>query len=106
MTLAAHFEQQVKLRRQFLTSIAWPTVQLTLGILIISLVIYLMGILVPAGGGQMEDMLGFGLRGGKGVLIFWGYILCIAAIVWALIYAYKKNLGGVQNLVPILYLIP
>lgn len=106
LTLADHYENQVALRRQFFKSIAWPTIQLVIGLGVISLMIYLMGILTPAGGGQMEDMLGFGLRGGSGVLIFWAYIACIAAIIWAGLYGYQKNLGGVQNLIPILYLIP
>ncbi len=106
LTLATHFEQQVTLRRLFLTSIAWPVIQLVLGLGVISIVIYLMGILTPSSGGPMADILGFGLRGGKGVLIFWGYIACVAAILWSLYYAYRQNLAGVQNLVPLLYLIP
>ncbi|WP_286177535.1 type II secretion system F family protein [Rhodopirellula sp. JC639] len=105
-TLADHFDQQVALRRLFLTSIAWPVIQLGLGLGVISIVIYLMGILTPSTGGQMADILGFGLRGGKGVLIFWGYIACVAAILWSLYYAYQRNLGGVQNLVPLLYMVP
>ncbi|WP_233148291.1 type II secretion system F family protein [Rhodopirellula sp. MGV] len=106
LTLAAHYENQVKLRRQFLSSIAWPMIQLTLALFIVSIVIYLMGILTPAGGGQMTDMLGFGLRGGSGVMIFWLYVLCVAAMIGAAIYGFRKNLGGVQNLIPVFYMIP
>jgi type II secretory pathway component PulF len=106
LTLADHYDQRVALRRQFLSSIAWPAIQLTIGLGVISLFIYLMGVLTPAGGGQMADMLGFGLRGGSGVLIFWGYIACAVAIVWACYFAYRRNLGGVQNLIPLLYLVP
>ena len=106
LTLADHYEHQLALRRQFLKSIIWPGIQLTIGLGVISLMIYLMGILTSVGGGQMVDMLGFGLRGASGVLIFWSYIACIAAILWSLYYAYQKNLGGVQNLVPVLYLVP
>ena len=106
LTLADHYEHQTSLRRQFYMSIAWPAMQLTIGLFVISLVIYLMGILQPAGGGQMEDMLGFGLRGGSGVMVFWGYVLCVATLIAALIFGYRRNLGGVQNLIPVLYLIP
>lgn len=106
LTLAAHYEQQVTLRRLFLTAIVWPMIQLVLGLFVISLVIYLMGILTPAGGGEMMDILGLGLRGGSGVLIFWSYIACFVAILWAIYYAYKQNLGGVQNLIPVLYMVP
>ncbi|WP_253156159.1 type II secretion system F family protein [Stieleria tagensis] len=106
LTLAEHYEQQVQLRRQFMSSISWPAIQMFLGLGVISLFIYLLGILQPASGGQMADMLGFGLRGGTGVLIFWSYIAAVAAIFVALYVAYQRNLGGVQNLIPLLYLIP
>ena len=106
LTLAEHYENQVSLRRMFLTAIAWPMLQLIVGIGVISLVIYLMGILTPVSGGQMTDILGLGLRGPAGVLVFWCYIACVVAILWALYYGYQRNLGGVQNVIPLLYLIP
>ncbi|MEM6471812.1 MAG: type II secretion system F family protein [Planctomycetota bacterium] len=106
LTLADHFENQVRLRRQFLSSIAWPSIQLFVGLGVVSLFIYLLGVLTPPTGGEMTDMLGFGLRGGSGVLIFWSYLAFIAAIIWAVIYAYRSNLGGVQNMVPMFYAIP
>jgi type II secretory pathway component PulF len=106
LTLADHYEHQVSLRRQFISSITWPMIQLVLGLGVISLVIYLMGILTPVSGGEMTDILGLGLRGGSGVLVFWAYIACFVAILWAIYYAYQKNLGGMQNLVPVLYMVP
>lgn len=106
LTLAKHFEQQVSLRRQFVSSIIWPVMQLVIGLGVISLMIYLMGILQPSAGGQMADMLGFGLRGSRGVAIFWGYIAIVAGALGALYVAFTKNVGGVQNLIPILYMLP
>ncbi|MCD0462198.1 type II secretion system F family protein [Roseiconus lacunae] len=106
LTLAEHYEQQVKLRRQFMSSIAWPVIQLVLAIGVLSIVIWIMGILTPVGGGELTDILGLGLRGTSGVLVFWLYIACFAAIIAAVIYGFRQNLGGVHNLVPVLYLIP
>jgi type II secretory pathway component PulF len=80
--------------------------QLFGGIMVVSLLIYLMGILVPAGGGEMADVLGFGLRGGSGVLKFWGYVGGAFAIIGAIVWAFFKNVGGVQNLAPLMYMIP
>ena len=74
LSLGEHYQHQLQTRRMFVSSIAWPMLQLVAGILVISLLIYLMGVLVPAGGGEMTDMLGFGLRGGSGVLMFWLYL--------------------------------
>ncbi|MCA9139165.1 MAG: type II secretion system F family protein [Planctomycetales bacterium] len=106
LTLAEHYEHQVAIRRQFVSSIAYPVIMLTIGIGVVSLVIYLMGVLTAVGGGPMQDILGLGLRGGKGVLIFWGYIACILAVILACYMGFQRNLGGVQNLVPLLYKVP
>ncbi|MEL6106266.1 MAG: type II secretion system F family protein [Planctomycetota bacterium] len=106
LTLAAHYENQARLRSQFLSAISWPLIQLTLGLGVVSIVIWIMGILTPVGGGQMTDILGFGLRGTTGVLIFWCYIAAFLAVLVGLYTAFMGNLGGVQNMVPIVYLVP
>ncbi len=106
LNLADHYDQRIKLRRAFITSITWPSIQLFLGICVVSLLIWLMGILRPAGGGEMPDLLGFGLSGEKGVLTFWAYLAVVFGIVGGLAWAFKNNIGGSQNLIPLLYLIP
>ncbi|MCC9603918.1 type II secretion system F family protein [Stieleria sp. JC731] len=106
LTLANHYDHQLKIRRQFFSSIAWPMLQLGMSLCVISLVIYLLGILQPAGGGAMNDILGFGLRGGSGVIKFWLYVACVAALIWAAIYGFRQNLGGIQNMIPVFYLVP
>ncbi|MGB1924985.1 MAG: type II secretion system F family protein [Rubripirellula sp.] len=106
LTLSHHYEHQITTRRSFLTSIAWPTLQLVAGILIISLLIYLLGILTPSSGGQMTDILGFGLRGGSGVLWFWFYLAIFFGAIAAAVFAFLKNVAGVQNMIPLLYRIP
>lgn len=106
LTLSEHYDRQIATRRWFLSSITWPALQLFAGILIISLLIYLMGILRPSSGGEMTDLLGFGLRGGSGVLWFWFYIAIVFGFIGFAIWAFMKNLGGVQNLIPLVYMIP
>jgi len=106
LSLAAHYQHQRAVRKAFISSIAWPALQLIAAIMIISLLIYLMGILTPAGGGQMADVLGFGLRGASGVLWFWFYVAVVLGTIAAGVGAYRRNLGGVQNIVPLIYMIP
>ncbi len=106
LALADHYDHRVAMRRSFVQSIAWPGLQLLGGILVISLLIYLLGVLTPAGGGEMFDPLGFGLKGGSGVLVFWAYIAAIIGVIVAVIWAYQRNLGGVQNIIPLVYMIP
>ena len=81
LTLADHYEQQLKLRRAFLSSIAWPALQLLGGIIVISLLILIMGMLTSSTGGPMADMLGFNLRGPSGVLWFWTYLAIFFGVI-------------------------
>ena len=106
LSLADNYDQQLKLRRSFVSSIIWPGIQLFGGVVVISLFIWIMGVLTTSGGGQMTDMLGFGLRGPKGVLIFWAYIGGFLSVVGALIWIFKNNIGGSQNIIPLFYMIP
>ncbi|MEM1227177.1 MAG: type II secretion system F family protein [Planctomycetota bacterium] len=106
LSLADHYRQQVSLRRDFQRVIAWPIIQLVMAIGVLSLLIWLMGVLQPAGGGQMTDLLGFGLRGPTGVLIFWMYIAGAVAVMVSIYAAFRYNVGGLQNIVPLLYRVP
>jgi type II secretory pathway component PulF len=106
LSLGEHYQHQLATRRMFVQSIAWPMLQLIAGILVLSLLIYLMGVLVPAGGGQMADVLGFGLRGGTGVLKFWLYLAIFFGTIALLVWAFMRNVAGIQNLIPLIYMIP
>ncbi|MFK8114496.1 MAG: type II secretion system F family protein [Rubripirellula sp.] len=106
LTLSAHYQRQLETRRLFIRSISWPMLQLFAGISIVSLLIYLMGILKPAGGGRMTDLLGFGLYGPQGVLWFWFYVGIVLGLIGLVIWGFMRNIGGVQNIVPLIYKIP
>ncbi len=106
LTLGEHYQQQLTTRRWFISSITWPALQLVAGIGIISLLIYIMGILKPPGGGEMTDLLGFGLRGGSGVLWFWFYLSVFFGTLGLLVWAFFRNVAGIQNLIPLIYMVP
>lgn len=106
LSLADYYQHQLQTRRMFLQSIAWPMLQLVAGIGVISLLIWVMGILTPAGGGQMTDILGWGLRGTSGVLWFWLYVGSFFGLIALMIWAFSRNIAGIQNLVPLIYMIP
>ncbi len=104
--LSEHYQQQAQLRRSFISAIILPVLQLVFGIFVISLLIYIMGILGSGTGGGMADILGFGLSGGKGVLIFWMYLFVFFGIIGSCILCFFKNVAGVQNLIPLVYMVP
>jgi type IV pilus assembly protein PilC len=79
--LADHYEHQIRLRQMFMSAIAAPLMQLSAALGIIGLVIYVMGFLPKMADGKPMDILGFGLFGESGLLI---YVLVLAGLGGAL----------------------
>lgn len=90
--LADHYEYQVKLRREFVSSISWPLSQLGISLAVIALVIYVSGMMnLKDLSGKELDILGLGLRGGDGVVTYFIVLGCIAAMIFGLIQAMKRG---------------
>lgn len=72
--LAAHYDNLVNLRRTFLSSIAWPIIQLFGAIFVVALLIWVLGIVGQMGGARPGekplDMLGWGLVGPTGAVLW------------------------------------
>jgi len=90
--LADHYEYQVKMRREFMSSISWPLTQLGMALLVIALVIYVSGMMnLKDFKGKDIDILGLGLRGGDGVVTYFIVLGCIGAAFFGLIQAMKRG---------------
>ncbi len=76
--LADQYDQMAKLKRAFVAGITWPMIQLMGAITIITFLIWFMGEVLPAMGGQAVDLLGFGLVGNSGVVKFLGGLSFLA----------------------------
>lgn len=87
--LGDHYDQLVKMKRNFLIGIAWPMIELSIAILVIGLMIFILGIVAPAG--QEPAITVFGLYGTKGVMIYSGIIGVIIATAAGLIFAVKNG---------------
>ena len=101
--LADHYENLVRLRKNFLSQIAYPMFQLGLAVLIIGGVIWLLGVL---GDGAGFDITGLGLTGARGAVIWFGgcaTIACGFASAWWLA---KRSLTGARIFDPILLAVP
>jgi type II secretory pathway component PulF len=82
--LAEHYEHLTNLRRTFWIGIAWPLFELIVAVLVIGLVIFITGIIGGAAGTGAPDILGWGLVGTRGAIIW--FMLCgfvVAAIALA-----------------------
>lgn len=68
--LAEHYRHMTSMKRLFLVGIAWPAIQLGAAIFIVGLLIWVMGIIGKMPNGEPIDILGFGLIGTRGLLIY------------------------------------
>lgn len=83
-SLADHYENTLRLRREFLAQITFPLIQFTAAILVIAGLIWLLGILP----GEPLDVLGFGLLGASGAMKWlggWAIFLASLFVVYKLI---------------------
>lgn len=103
--LSEHYDNLVKMRRIFLAAIAWPAFQLVAAILIIALLILILG-WVAESTGHTVDVLGWGLIGPKGAIIW--LTLTFGTLI-GLFVAYKiiaNSAAGKRTLDPLLLRIP
>jgi type II secretory pathway component PulF len=72
--LADHYQHLVQMQRAFWTGVAWPLFELIFAVLIIGFVIFITGIIGAATGGEAPDVLGWGLRGTGGAILW--FLFC------------------------------
>lgn len=84
--LADHYENLLSLRRVFLMGLTWPAIQLGISLVVIGGLIYILGVIADANGGQGIDMLGIGI-GARGlwnylnILVFAGLVVVVPAVL-------------------------
>lgn len=106
LELAAHYQHRLEVRRNFFKAIGFPALQFGMAILVVALVIWIMGFLPTGADGKPFDVLGFGLYGTRGVVIYFFIIGCVAALIWLANLAVRNNWLNLQAAVPLLYQIP
>ena len=85
-SLAEHYENNLRLRRDFIGQIAFPVIQFGAAILVIAFLILVLG-LIPSQGGAPLDVLGFGLTGASGALLWlsgWAIVIASAFVCYKL----------------------
>src|SRR5688572_10784024 len=82
--LADHYDHQLTLRRAFLAAITWPMLQLFGALGVIGIVILVMGMLPTGPRGERPDILGLGLIGVPGFLIYMMFLAAIAGVLYGL----------------------
>jgi len=92
--LAEHYQQRLKLRRQFLAAITWPMVELAAAVGVIGFLIWILGVIREMNQNQGNfDPLGLGLYGNRGLAIYLAFVGIVVAIVWLTIHAIGRGLA-------------
>lgn len=108
--LAAHYENIVRLRRMLIGLITFPALQLVAAILVVALVIFILGIVgaSAAPGQKPNDILGLGLMGTSGALIWlaltFGSIFAVIGGYYliATVFRQQRFLDGMLMKIPVL----
>jgi type IV pilus assembly protein PilC len=80
--LERYFTRQQKLRRDFISRITWPIIQLVLGVLVVAMMVLILGLIAEARPGEKPlDPLGLGLYGPRGAMIILGTAAGIATSI-------------------------
>lgn len=103
--LADYYDHRIVLRRTFLASTAWPMLQLVLAILIIGALILALGWIGQITGSTI-DLLGFGLIGWSGFLIYIFIVGLVSCFVVLFLWAGARGYLWIAPLQKILLRIP
>jgi type IV pilus assembly protein PilC len=90
--LSDHYRHQVQLQRSFLKAITWPMIELAAAIVIIGMMIWVLGIVAQRNNGKSVDVLGFGLVGTPGLLIYTNFWIAVGLCVTGLIVAVRRGM--------------
>lgn len=105
-SLADHYENLLKLRRDFLGQIAMPIVQLVASIFIISGVIFVLGMIAESNQTKPFDIMGFGLTGTSGALTFFFGSFGTLFAVWVLYRIIASSASQQKSLHSLFLVIP
>ncbi len=91
--LAESYEYQEQLRREFMASIAWPMIELSLALVTVGLIIWITGFFADKKDltGQPIDLLGWGLKGTDGLIKYFAILGCIFVAVTALVQSIRRG---------------
>lgn len=89
--LEAHYRRQVQAQRLFLGAIAWPLFELAAAILIVGILIWILGVIAQRNNGQPIDILGFGLVGTRGLIIYINFVIAAGLSIGGLVIAIRNG---------------
>jgi type II secretory pathway component PulF len=105
LRLAEHYEHGLALRRTFLAGITWPVIQLVATVGIVGFLIWIVGV-IGSVVGETRDLLGLGLTGTSGLLIYLAVVGGITGIVAIVIWSASRGARWTRPFVSATLAIP
>jgi type IV pilus assembly protein PilC len=107
-TLEQYYVREQSLRREFLSRITWPMLQLIAAVLVLALLIWIRGALLPPlkPGGAAYDPLGLGLAGASGAMIFLAAVAAFAGMLSGGVLLVKRLLRAGPGIDRLLLRVP
>lgn len=94
LRLAEHYEHQSSMKRMFWIGIAWPMLQLGAAVLVIGLIIWLTDMVRSMSRNDEADILGWGLSGVSGALIWFFFVGVLVGGIAIFAMALSRGLLG------------
>lgn len=79
--LADHYEHRLEMRRRFLAAVSWPLFELAVALVVVGVLIMAPALVENLTGRPGLDILGFGLVGLRGLMLYLGTLAGMAAVV-------------------------
>jgi type IV pilus assembly protein PilC len=96
--LSEHYDEQMALRRMFMSTIAWPMVQLVMSLCVVGFLIWISAVIGRMNGGNTIDFIGLGLTGESGLLI---YVIFLGVVGFGIFWIYQAIITGKIWVAPI-----
>ena len=93
LRMAEHYSHQQQMQRNFWMGIAWPLFELIFAVLIIGFLIVILG-MIGSSSGTTIDILGLGLTGTSGAIVWFLGCGLIAAAIGTSVYALQRGWFG------------
>ncbi len=104
--LSEHYARVLRLRRLYIAGITWPAIQLVIALFVIGIVILVTGMINEQNKQQSVDMLGLGLAGVSGLIVYLAVVAAIASGLGLIIFAWSRGRLGGSILMRVLVHIP
>lgn len=105
LALSEHYENNVRLRKEFISQISMPAIQLTVAVFVIAGLILLLGMIGESTGATF-DILGWGLLGPSGAMTWLGFWLMAIVSVFVVYKLLSNSIAGQKALHRSLLSIP